>query len=51
MTVSLEQLTSELPSDLKKRVEQTRNQFLQITQGELRRETGLLLNRNIDNLL
>lgn len=49
MSASLNELIRQLPRDTEKRVEQTRNQFLQTFQGEIRKESGLLLNRNLSN--
>ena len=46
MSASLNELIRQLPQDTEKRVEQTRKQFLQTFQGEIRRESGLVLNRD-----
>jgi len=46
MSASLNELIKQLPLDTEKRVEQTRKQFLQTFQREIRKESGLALNRD-----
>ena len=49
MPVLLKELIDKLPLNTEKRVQDTKKRFIQIIQGEIRKESGLLLNRQIIN--